>query len=45
VFDYNNDARQDIITIHKDGYVALHESDEVEGGFIFQRNLLLAADG
>jgi uncharacterized repeat protein (TIGR01451 family) len=45
VFDYNNDAREDILTIHRDGYVALHENDEIEGWFIFQRDLVFAADG
>jgi hypothetical protein len=45
VFDYNNDDRQDVLTIHRDGYVALHENDELDGGFIFQRNLVFAADG
>lgn len=45
VFDYNNDDKQDILTIHRDGYVALHENDDVEWGFIFQRNLVFAADG
>ncbi|MCH8518895.1 VCBS repeat-containing protein, partial [Candidatus Gracilibacteria bacterium] len=45
VFDYNNDDRQDILTIHRDGYLRLYERADIEGDFIFQRSLAYAADG
>jgi len=45
VFDYNNDTRKDIITIHTDWYIALHEWSKLENNFIKQRNLVYAADG
>lgn len=45
VFDYNNDNREDILTIHRDGYMKLYERADIEGDYIFQRNLIYASDG
>jgi len=45
VFDYNNDDRDDILTIHRDGYMRLYERADIEKDYIFQRNLIYASDG
>lgn len=44
-FDYNNDQRQDILTIHRDGYVKLYEGVDTSQRFIEHQNLVFAADG
>lgn len=44
VFDYNNDDREDILTIHRDGYMKLYERADIEGDYIFQRNLVYTSD-
>jgi len=43
--DYNNDINEDIITIHRDGYVSLYENDDIHGDYIYQRDLVFAEDG
>lgn len=45
ILDYNNDTSQDILTIHRDGYISLYENDDVHGDYIYQRDLVFAADG
>ncbi len=45
VFDYNNDDRQDILTIQTDGYLKLFENTKTEWWFLKQRSLVYAADG
>jgi uncharacterized repeat protein (TIGR01451 family) len=45
IFDYNNDNLEDVLTIHRDWYVALAENRGGMAWFIFQRNLVFAADG
>lgn len=44
VFDYNNDDKKDILTIHKDGYLKLHEQRDLDGDFVYQRSYWYAAD-
>lgn len=43
--DYNDDLEQDVITIHRDGYVSLYESDSIAWDYIYQRDLVFAKDG
>ncbi len=45
ILDYNNDTRQDVLTIHRDGYVSLYENEDIHGDYIYQRDLVFAADG
>jgi len=45
VFDYNNDTRKDILTIHRDGYLKLYERRDLEGDYVYHRSYWFAADG
>jgi len=45
ILDYNDDTQQDLITIHRDGYVSLYENQDIHGDYIYQRDLVYAADG
>jgi len=45
MFDFNNDGRQDLLTIHTSGYVDLFENTKSEERFTKHSSLIYAVDG
>jgi len=45
MFNYNNDDREDLLTIHTSGYIDIFENYAVDGRFKKHSSLVYAVDG